>query len=130
MNIKDLTLTEVCKKLAPYITDYFAGCEISGLDDNLFAESYLLGFEEVEHLIPDEHKSLFNVSDFLNGASGFLNFNYQAKKFRGREYTLMLLSNEPYTEALLLYVQEDNPSGDVQSDILIADFIKKEGLEL
>lgn len=116
---------EISKKIQPYITDYFVCCELADLEDCLFVESYMLGFEEVEHLIPNEYKHLFKSSDYLNGASGFLNFNYQAKRFRGCEYTVMFLSNEDYSKALFLFVQENNLSTDVQNDILIADFMKE-----
>jgi hypothetical protein len=109
----------------PFIVDYFAGCELSELDGDLFAESYSFEREEIFHLIPNEHSGLFNDADNFTGASGFLNFNYQAKRFRGCEYTVMLVSNEDYSKALFLYVQEENPSGDTHSDILIADFLKE-----
>ena len=116
--------TEISVKLAPYIVNYFTDCELYGLDDNLFAESYLLGYDEVAHLIPSEYKGLFSKTDFFNGASGFLDFNYQAGQFKGSDYTIMLLSNEDNSKALFLYVQASNFVTSIQTDILIADFMK------
>ena len=114
----------VSKMLVPYITAYFTDCELFGLDDNLFAENYELGYEDVEHLILDEHRSMFSESDYFNGASGFLDFNYQTGQFKGNGYTIMLLSNSDNSKALFLYVQASNLVTGEQSDILLADFMK------
>jgi hypothetical protein len=125
INIKDLTLTEVTSKIAPYLKDYFAGREISGLDDNLFQESYTLGFEEVSHLIPDEYKSRFNDGDMFMGSSGCVYFLHEGDSPEDIEYFVMLLSTEDMSQALFLHVQEVNPvTTEAAKDILLADFMK------
>ena len=53
-----------------------------------------------------------------------VDFNYQAGQFKGNDYTVMLLSNEDNSKALFLYVQANNFVTGIQTDILIADFMK------
>jgi hypothetical protein len=125
MNIQGMDLPAISKKILPYLTKYFNGCELLLSENGFFSESYLLGYDEIEHLIPEKHKYYFKNTDFINGASGIVNFSNQAKRFNGHEYIVMLLSNEDYSKALFLYLQCNNASSNAQINILVADFMSE-----
>lgn len=122
MNIKGLTLDEISQRLKPCLESHFRGCTLS--NNNLFAESYLFDFEEVQHLIPKEYHNYFKPTDKFNGASGFVEFDTVTETFRHNEYLALLVVSEDYSRAFLLALQEtDKETGSIKVTIL-KDFLE------
>jgi predicted metal-dependent RNase len=80
-----------------------------------FQENYLLHFDEVKDVIPEQHHHLFNDGNKFNGASGFIKVGTQ-------EHCVMLLADEDYGKIYLLCLQETNGNGEARP-IVIKDFL-------
>ena len=124
MYIRDMCLTEISRKIEPYLLNYFKGCALVDFEDGYLAEGCLLGYNEIKHLLPSGYYRKFDVNEMFYGVSGCLEFNYLSKKFEGSEYTVLLISNKNNTTALFLFVQAEDASTGEQNDILLKDFTK------
>lgn len=121
-----MNIIEISRQLQHYVTDYFKGCKLSGLDEGMFAESCQFDFTEIKHLIPPEYHGLYKDTDWFNCASGYVLFDSKSDEFRGSVFMVMLISDEEYSNALFLLLQEENDVTHTNRDILLADFIKQE----
>ena len=113
MDIKGLDMTQISRKLAVFVESYFEGFTLPS-GDSLFAESYLLHFEEVKDGIPEQYHCRFTDADRFNGAAGFIEVD-------GTEHCIMLLSDERYDTAYILSKQESDGNGNERT-VIIKDF--------
>lgn len=114
MNIKGSNIDEISNMLLPYIRGYFAA-ETLKLNGNIFVESFLFEFDEIKHIIPEKHHSMFCSSDKLNGACGIIEVD-------SKGLNVYLISSEDYSNALILATQE----ADTGKITLLKDFIQLE----
>ena len=122
MNIEGLNMQEITLAIKDYIIEYFKSCILADMSDNIFCESNIFEFSEVEHLIPSKYHHIYNEEKFV-GSCGNLNFQSKSVEFSDCDYIVMLLSNFDNSKILFLYVQEQNNLLNKQRDILIKDFI-------
>lgn len=119
MDIKGLDLTEISCRLEKYVTCHFKDFIL--LEGQcLFAESYLFYFDEVKHLIPDKYHHRFKDTKF-NGASGLLEGGSMSDE---SEFILMMLTDEEYSKALFLLIQEENDLSDKERVTMLADLLE------
>ena len=124
VNIKGLDLGEVSSQLQGYVTEYFKDqTNTPRLDECLFTESYLFDFEEIQHLLPTEYHKFFKPTDKFNGASGYLEFDSESEPDGTCEYILSLLSNEDYSKALFLLLQEIDNTTNEEKVVILKDFL-------
>ena len=126
MDISGMDILEVSDKVKPYFATHFkdSGSRLVDLDNGIFQEAYRVGYDEVMHLIPTEHQNHFNDADIFMGYCGYVELADKDDSPDDIEHIAMLLATEDCTKALFLYLQETLvPSTEIQSDILIADFM-------
>lgn len=114
MDISGMDLWQISGEMGKYLQDYFKGCALSNMDECLFGESNIFDFEEVKHLIPKRHHHLFKSTDKFNGASGIIEPDEMGKC----EYMITLITNEDYTKALLLCIQESDEKAVILKDFM------------
>ena len=126
MNIKGLTIKEIDDRIRHYVTDYFTGSKISNYAGELFTENYTLQFDEIAVDLPQ--KLLFQDSDQINNASGYIYLNDISEKHKGYEYVIILLSTAAdydNSQALYLILQKiSEETGDTEN-IIIKNFIEE-----
>ena len=127
MNIQNLDLVEIGNLFIPDLCNYFKGAAISNLDEGLFVESYLFDFEEVRHLIPEQHCSNYEKSDLFNCASGVILFDAVPEEMENKEYSALLLVNEDYSRALVFAIEETDSNTGENKIITLRNFIEDEG---
>jgi hypothetical protein len=123
-------MAEISHKLLPYLVEYFGESQIEVDEGGIFAESYLLGYDDVSWLFPKdrERQSYLDEAVNFNSAAGILSFSHKVKDIENKAYTALLLSNEDYSRALLFCLQvEDIVSGGTEV-IMIKDFTLVEGI--
>ena len=107
MDIKKLTLNEIGEKIKKFFPPYLQS-------DFHFQENYKLQFDEIKHNIPTKYHKAFNDGDILNVASG----NIEVVK-PDYDYTVILVSNENYSDALFLLLQKENKkTGDIETELI------------
>jgi len=114
MNIQGKTLEQIGKYMSVYVAQHINGYDPS-TGTSMFQESNLFHYEEVEDLIPEEHRDIFTCDNKFNGACGIFEIG-------AVEYNIMLLSNEDYSRAYFLWVEFTDTAGKKQTE-LIKDFI-------
>ena len=114
MDIQGLDTTQISTKLSAYLENHIKGFKLSA-GESLFQESYLLCFEDAKEMIPGKYHHIFTGTDIFNGLSGFIEVD-------GKQYTIMLLADEPLSRAYLLSIQYPDTEGGEISTIL-ADFL-------
>ena len=107
MNINGLNLDEVGEKIKGFLPPYLK-------NDFTFQESYTLDFDEISHNIPQKYHKFFKDNDKINSASA----SVETVKIE-YDYTVVLVSNEDYSEALFLLLQKENKdTGEIETDLL------------
>ena len=91
MNIKDLTIKEISGKIESYVKDYFKDSRVTNYTGELFTENYTLQFDEIDVDLPQKH--LFQDTDQINNASGYVYLANISEEHKGYEYIIILLYN-------------------------------------
>ena len=125
MYVRGLDLQEISLRLQPYIIKYFTGCELEDFDDGMFAESNLIGVEELKEILPTKYLSLFDNNSLVNLASSEICFIHQGKRFKNRDYTVYMVVDEEYTKVLFLLLHETGEDGR-EKTIILKNFICSE----
>jgi len=120
MKIEGLTLNEVGRKILRYLKNLLVGYEIID-DGELFSESYLLHFADIELFTQGDGYPLLDDDGVYNCASGFLKAESKLNKINGLQFIVTLVSNENYSRALLLYLHI--LIGDGELVLLIKNFM-------
>ena len=111
MNISNLTLTEISHKMRKYLPPHL---QKYNENESLFQESISLQFDEISPNIPKRFYKYFNDNDFIQNACGIIS----SSKYE-YDYTIILLSDEKYTTALLLLLQKENKrTGEFETELL------------
>jgi hypothetical protein len=118
LDIKGLDMREISHQMEKYVINHFKGLG-QKLKHCSLMESHQLDFEEINHLIPQQHHHRFKDCDKFTGSCGFLGIADEPDE---RRYTLMLLADGTNETAYLLYVQEFT-TADKGQNTLIADFL-------
>ena len=124
MNITGLTIKEISEKMDGYVKDYFKGSTVTNYAGELFTENYTLEFDEIGVDLPQKH--LFQDSDNINNASGYVYLNDISEEHKGYEHIIILLSSADYynSQALYLILQKiSEETGDTEN-IIIKNFIE------
>jgi len=122
MNIENLNMLEVGKKMEACLADYFTEYTVSSDTNGIFSEVIRLAHDEINHLlIQPENVQLSNGDKWFNGASGIIELS-NASSGLVQTYTVMLVMNEPQTKALYLYVSKWDAATQDDNEILIRDF--------
>ena len=129
MNIKDMDFMQLSSMIQPYLEGYFIGCDLLVPENGVFQERHWLTFDEIEHLIPHEDKSLYDDSDEFYSTCGCLYFNGMSGRFADSDYIVILLSDADVSKALYLYVQEMNNVIRTSQNLLVADFTRAMSVE-
>ena len=115
MDITGLDMTQISQKLATYVKNHVNGFTLAE-GESLFAECYMLYFEEVKERVPDHYHAIFDDEDIFNGAAGFVEVD-------GREWVILMLADEKFTKVYLLSMQDDTDvTRDVET-VFIKDFL-------
>ena len=123
MNIKGLTMREISEKIRPYVADYFKGSTITNYERELFQENHTLEFGEIAVDLPQKH--LFNDSDNINNASGYVYLTNTAEEHRGYEHIVILLSTADYSTGLYLILQKISEKTSDTEHIILKNFIEE-----
>jgi hypothetical protein len=119
MNVKELDVYEISRKLERYIADYFNGYRL-GANESMLQEGYLLYFEEIESMLPKKYLKLFADKDKFLCMSGFIALD----KSHGEteQHVISLLMDEQGERAFLLCLEKTNEDGE-EKTIIIKDFL-------
>lgn len=123
MDINGMDIDQISHAMESFVSEYFSGSTLSNTGQCLFAESYPLYYEEVWHLIPGKYGSRFNDEDKFNGTSGIIEVERRDREEKKHEYTVMLLTDEGYENALLLFLLETDETTNEEKTILLKDFL-------
>jgi len=127
MNIKGLNISQIGKKMEPYLVKYFEGYKIQDTGE-IFMEVIRLAYDEIEHLLihPDDNQ-LFVNDEWFAGASGYIilsNPNNNSSNSSKEIYMVSLIMDEEQTQALFLYVTKWNDHTKNSESELVKNFTK------
>jgi hypothetical protein len=125
MDITGLDIMHISSLMEVYLKEYFNGQKELSYNDCLFAEVIHMAVEEVEHLIPVSDKLLFQKDEMINGAAGYVTF-HNTDDETNESYTVMLIMNDSLTQALYLYIMNDEEPISIENALLVKDLTKED----
>jgi len=127
MNIAGLNISQIGKKMEPYLAEYFEGYTIHEVN-GIFSEVILFAYDEISHLLihPDDNQ-LFVDDDWFTGASGYIVISSpkDSPKNYKEIYVVSLIMNDSQTQALFLYVTKWIDTIQSNRDELVKNFTQQ-----
>jgi len=117
--VEGMEITEISKKLVPYISEYVNGFALKE-DDPLFLEGHIFSLEEISGMLPKYYLEYFtDESNFICFSGFIIVTNSQDKE---EQQIISLVMDESSERAFLLCVHEENED-EGEKAIIIKDFL-------